>query len=110
MVGKGGDIAYSPCSAGLPDAKVEFLKMANCVLFVLPIGPFPFDAEPALEPVFHLLQESVVCPRETEPMVVIHSVDFVLRQGTPQCVCIQFFREGLRDPGDREVLPSSLPG
>ena len=110
MVGGVGGIANSPRSASLPDTKVEFLEVADGVFFILPIGPFLFGAEPALEPVFHLLQESIVAPREAEPMVVIHSVDLVLGQGTSQCVYCHSFRESLQDPVDSKVLPSSLPG
>ena len=106
----GEGMTNSPRFTGLPDAEVEFLEVANGIFFILPIGSFLFGAEPALEPVFHLLQEAVVGLRETEPMVVIHGVDFVLRQGAAQCLCCHSFRESLRDPGDCEVLPSSLPG
>jgi hypothetical protein len=105
-----GRTRNSPRSAGFPDAKVELLEVANGVLLILPVGSLLLGAQPALEPVFHLLQEPVICLREAEPMVVIHSVDFVLGQGTAKCVCCHSFRENLRDPGDREVLPSSLPG
>ena len=110
MVGGVRGIANSPRSAGLPNAKVEFLEVANSILFILPVGSFLFGAEPASEPVFHLLQESIVGLRETEPMVVIHSVDLVLRQSASHCVYRHSFRENLQDPGDRKVLPSSLPG
>jgi hypothetical protein len=108
--GGGGGGTNSPRSAGLPDAEVELLKMANGVLLVLPVGPFLLGAEPAGESVFHLLQEPVVCLREAEPMVMIHSLTFLLREGTVECVCCHSFHESLWDPGDREVLPSMLPG
>jgi hypothetical protein len=58
--GRGG-ITNSPHSAGLPDAKVELLEVANGILLVLPVGSFLLATEPALEPVFHLLQEPVIC-------------------------------------------------
>ena len=95
---------------GFPDAKVELLEVANSVLLILPVRSFLFGAEPALEPVFHLLHESIKCLREAEPVVVTHSVDFVLSQGTAKCVRCYSFRENVKDPGDREVFPSSLPG
>ena len=100
----------SPRFAGFPDAKVELLEVANSVLLMFPVRSFLFGAEPALEPVFHLLQESSIGLREAEPMVVTYSVNFVLRQGTAKCVRCHSFRENLNDPGDREVFPSSLPG
>ena len=106
----GGGISNSPSSAGHPNAKMKLLVVANRVLLIPPVSPFLRGAEPALEPVFHLLQEPIICLRKAEPMVVIHSVDFVLRQGTTECVCCHSFLESFRDPGDREVLPSSLPG
>jgi hypothetical protein len=108
--GEGGIITNSPRSADLPDAEVELLEVANSVLLVLPVGSFLLGAEPAGEPVLHLLQEPVICLREAEPMVVIRSINFVLREGTVECVCCHSFHESLWDPGDREALPSSLPG
>ena len=89
---------------------MKLLEVANRVLLIPPVGSFLLAAEPALEPVFHRLQKPVICLREAEPMVVVHSIDFVLRQGTAKCVCCHSFLESLRDPGDREVLPSLLPG
>ena len=103
-------MSNSPHFTGLPDAEVELLEVTNSVLLILPVRSFLFGAEPALEPVFHLLQEPVICLREAKPVVVIHSADFVLSQGTAKCVRCHSFRENLTHPGDREVLPSSLPG
>ena len=105
-----GGISNSPRSASLPDAKVEFSEVANGVLLIPPIGSFLFGAEPAFEPVVYFLQESVVCLREAEPMVVIHGVEFVLRQDPAQCPYCHSICESLRDPGDRKVFPSSPPG
>jgi len=105
-----GRIHNSPCSTCFPDAKVELLKMTNSVLLILPVGSFLLGAEPALEPIIYLLQEPVIYLREAEPMVVIHSVDLIVRQGTSNCVCCHASRESLRDPGDREDLSSSLLG
>jgi len=73
-----GRIRNSPRSTGFPDAKVELLEVTNGVLLILPVGSFLLGAEPALEPIFYLLQEPVICLREEEPMVVIHGVDLVL--------------------------------
>ena len=103
-------IINSPYSTGLPDAEVELLEVTNRVLLVLPVGPILLGAEATPESVLHLLQESVICPREAEPMVIIHSVDLPLRQGTGECVWRHSIRESLGDPGDGKVLPSSLPG
>ena len=105
-----GRIRNSPCSTCFPNAKVELLKVTNSILLILPVGSFLLGAEPALEPITHLLQEPVVYLREAEPVVVIHSADLVLGQGAPQCVCCHASRESLRDPGDRKVLSSSLLG
>jgi len=73
-----GRIRNSPHSTGSPDAKVELLEVANSILPVLPVGSSLLGAEPALEPIFHLLQEPVICLREAEPMVVTHGVDLVV--------------------------------
>jgi len=105
-----GRIRNSPRCTGFPDAKVELLEVANSILLVLPVGSFLLGAEPALEPIFHLLQEPVICLREAEPMVVIHGVDLALGQGTAEFVGCHSFCESLREPGDREWFPSSLPG
>ena len=51
-----------------------------------------------------------MCRREAESIVVTHSVGSVSRQVTSKYVRCHSFRESLRDPGDRKVLPSSLPG
>jgi hypothetical protein len=74
------DIHDSPCPTGLPNAEVKLLEVTDSILLVLPVGSFLFGlgAEPAREAVSHLLQESVVCLREAEPMVVAHSVEFLL--------------------------------
>ena len=106
----GGRIRNSPRSTGFPNAKVEFVEVTNGVLLILPVRSFLLGAEPALEPTFHLLQEPVRCLREAEAMIVIHSVDLVVGQGTAKCVCCHASRESLRDPGNSEGLPSSLPG
>ena len=100
----------SPSSAGLSDAKVKLLEVANRILLVPPVGSFLFRAEPTFESTFDLLQESVVRSREAEPMVVVHSAGFLLRQGTGKCLRRYLARESGRDPGNREVLPSSLSG
>jgi len=104
-----GRIRNSPHSTGFPDAKVEFVEVTNGVLLILPVGSFLLGAEPALEPILHLLQEPVICLREAEAMVVTHSVDLVLRQGTAEFVGCHSFCESLREPGDHEGFPSSLP-
>jgi hypothetical protein len=109
MVGE--HLSNSPGLTDFPDAKVELLEVANSVLLILPVGSFLLlGTQPAPEAISQLLQEPVICLREAEPMVVIHSVDFVLRQGTSKCVYCQSARENPRDPGDREGLSSSLPG
>ena len=73
-----GRTRNSPRSTGFPNTKVEFVEVTNGVLLILPVGSFLLGAEPALEPIFHLLQEPAICLREAEAMVVIHSVDLVL--------------------------------
>jgi len=108
--GDEGRIRNSPRCTGFPDAKVELLEVANSILLVLPVGSFLLGAEPALEPIPHLLQEPVICLREAEPMVVIHGVDLALGQGTAEFVGCHSFCESLREPGDREGFPSELPG
>ena len=105
-----GGITNSPRSAGHPDAKMELLEVTNGVLLVLPVGPILLGAESTPKPVLHLLQESVIRLREAEPMVVIHGIDLVLRQGTAEFVGCHSFCESFRAPGDREGFPSSLPG
>jgi len=73
-----GRTRNSPRSTGFPDANVELVEVTNSILLIPPVGSFLLGAEPALEPIFHLLQEPVICLREAEPMVVIHGVDLVL--------------------------------
>ena len=100
----------SPHSAGLPDPKMELLEVANRVLLVLPVGPILLGAKSTPKPVLHLLQESVVCSGEAEPVIVVHSVNFFSRQGAGECICGHSIRESLGDPSDGKVLSSLLSG
>ena len=105
-----GGITNSPRSAGLPDAEMELLEMTNRILLVLPVCSILLRAESTSELGLHLLQESMIRPREAEPMVMIHSVDFLLRQGTDEYIWGHSVRKSLGDRGDSKVLPSSLSG
>ena len=100
----------SPHSAGLPDPKMELLEVTNRVLLVLPVGPILLGAESTPKPVPHLLQESVTCPREAKPMIVVHSVDFLSRQGASECIWGHSIHESLGNPADGKVLSSPLSG
>jgi len=39
------------------------MEVTNSILLILPVRSFCLGAEPALEPIFHLVQEPVMCLR-----------------------------------------------
>ena len=74
---------------------MELFEVTDRVLLVLPVGPFLLGAESTPKPVLHLLQKSVIRLREAKPVVVIHSVDLLLRQGTGERAWRHSIRENL---------------
>ena len=79
-----GAVHDAPSDALVSQPKVEFPKMAHCVLFVPPPGPLANCAKAALKPVLGDLKKPMICQKRLEASQEVHILDLGKLEATKE--------------------------